>query len=80
MLLGVDINIYTDHKNLTFANFNTQRVLHWKCYVEEYALELFNLQGKLNVLPDACSLLHKVGSLEIIEAKNHVAAKFEESW
>ena len=70
MLLGANVNIFTDHRNLTFANFNTQCVLRWRCYVEEYAPKLFYLQGKLNVLVDALSRLLRFDSLEIIEGKS----------
>ena len=43
MLLGAKLSIFTDHNNLTFSNFNTQRVLRWRCFVEECSPRLYHL-------------------------------------
>ena len=59
-LLGAKINIYTDHKNLTFAHFNTQQVLRWQNVVEEYTPNIYYLEGKLNVLADTFSRLPRI--------------------
>jgi hypothetical protein len=57
MLLGQVIIIYTDHKNLTFDKFSSDRVARWRLYVEEYCPELRYVPGENNVVADALSRL-----------------------
>jgi len=57
ILLGQRIQVYMDHKNLTYANFNTERVMRWRLILEEYAPELICLKGEHNIVADALSRL-----------------------
>ena len=55
ILIGHSIRVFTDHKNLTYKNFNTERVMRWRLIIEEFGPELIYLQGKKNVVADALS-------------------------
>ena len=57
ILLGQRVKVYTDHKNLTFTNFNTERVLRWRMILEEYGPELIYLKGEHNIVADTLSRL-----------------------
>jgi hypothetical protein len=58
ILLGQQIVVHTDHKNLTCKNFNTERVMRWRLVLEEYGPELLYIKGEDNIVADALSRLN----------------------
>lgn len=57
ILLGQQITVFTDHENLTYKQFNSDRVLRWRLYIEEYAPTITYVKGGHNVVADALSRL-----------------------
>jgi len=55
ILLGQQLVIHTDHENLTYKNFNSDRVMRWRLFLEEYSPELRYVKGEHNVVADALS-------------------------
>ena len=58
ILLGHEINVYTDHKNLTCKNITTERVMRWRLLLEEYGPNIHYIQGSKNIVADALSRLN----------------------
>ena len=59
ILLGQKIKVHTDHENLTYKTFNSDRVMWWRLYIEEYSPELQYIKGTSNVVADALSRLER---------------------
>jgi transposase InsO family protein len=57
ILLGQQITVFTDHKNLTYKNFNTERVMRWRLVLEEFGPDLQYIKGEKNIVADALSRL-----------------------
>ena len=66
ILLGHQIMIYTDHKNLTHTFFNTECVMCWRLILEEFGPELKYIKGKNNVVADVLSRLENSTNQDIL--------------
>jgi len=59
MLLGAELHIHTDHKNILHIGDSSQRCLHWISYVDEYGPELHYVEGSANIVADTFSRLSR---------------------
>ena len=57
ILFGQKLRIYTDHKNITCNNFNTDRSLRWRLILEGYGPDIEYIKGEKNIVSDALSRL-----------------------
>ena len=57
ILLGHEIIVCTDHKNLVYKHFNTERVMRWRLLLEEFGPKLVYIKGPGNIVADALSRL-----------------------
>ena len=55
ILLGLESEVFTDHKNLVYKQFNTERVMRWRLLLEEFGPKLTYIKGASNVVADALS-------------------------
>jgi hypothetical protein len=66
MLYGHPLVIYTDHKNLTFERFSSDRVTRWRLYTEEFNPKFIYLPGKDNVVADALPRFHMIENYDAV--------------
>jgi len=73
MLWGQRIIVYTDHKNLTQdgLGLTSDRVAHWRNFLEEYAPEIIYIKGIHNTVADATSRLDYDPKLNTTNEYNH---------
>ncbi len=70
MLLGADIHVFTDHKNLMFDTIKTQRVLCWRTKVKEFSPMLHYIEDSCNILANILLRLHcLITPAQIVEGK-----------
>ncbi|KAJ0391230.1 hypothetical protein P43SY_008411 [Pythium insidiosum] len=77
MLLGFEIIVHTDHKNLIYPTETSLRVKRWKLLLEEYRLKVKYIKGDTNVGADAFSRM-RFDTTETFNCLNELLASSTE--
>jgi hypothetical protein len=77
MLLGAELHIHTDHKNLLNVGDSSERRLRWISYVDEYSPTLHYVEGPLNVIADTFSRLLRQDDTSALAGKKALTTDSE---
>jgi RNase H-like domain found in reverse transcriptase len=55
ILLDHKIEVFTDHKNLVYKTFNTERIMRWRLIIKEFGPKLTYIKRFNNMVADALS-------------------------
>ena len=58
ILLGHEVIVHTDHKNLTYKDFNSHHVIRQRMALERFGVQLKYVRGEDNIVADALSRLN----------------------
>ena len=80
ILLGHEINVYTDHKNLTHDNSasTSQRAMRWRVLLEEFGPNIKYIKGIDNTVADALSRLSKEGTIPYFKSQGEHTSERKE--
>ena len=65
ILLGHEVIVHTDHKNILYSNLSNNRLIRWRLLLEEYGPKYEHISGQHNVVADALSRLTKDETTEL---------------
>jgi hypothetical protein len=77
MLLGDELHIHTDHKNILNVGDSSERCLRWISYVDEYSPTLHYVKGPCNVIADTFSRLSRQDDTSALVGKKAFTADGE---
>eukprot|EP00957_Ditylum_brightwellii_P200233 15264367-Ditylum_brightwellii.AAC.1 len=72
ILLGQQLRVYTNHKNLIYKSFNTARIIQWCMVLEDYAPELIYIPNDKNIVVDSLSCIDKDNSSQPSKSDNQL--------
>ena len=59
MFFGQKIAVHTDGMNILHVNLTNDRIIRWRCLLEEHGAKFVHIRGADNVVADALSRLDK---------------------